>query len=69
MIYEEELRVMDTYTVSLARTAERERLVSRLDRENRELRGDNRKLGNEVIALRHGIQKVVDECQTMLQDG
>ena len=38
------------------------RRLSVLERENRELRG-------EVMALRHVIQKMVDECMSILQTG
>ena len=65
MIYAEE----ETYTAGLARIAETERMISRLERKNRELRGQVDMLLNENMIFRHGIQKVVDECQTMLQDG
>lgn len=58
VIYEE----IEPYINKTSIDSDNYRRLRTLERENRELRG-------EVLALRHGIQKVTDECQRMLQGG
>ena len=57
MITEDPTAAYEDYGTPLV---ERDRRISVLERESRELRG-------ELMALRHGIQKIEDECKSILQ--